>query len=56
MEYRDLVPNVQAIAGDYAGQLSLRVSGWRKSPAAWFSFWSLGSIERDDLFVGLSER
>jgi hypothetical protein len=27
---------------DYASQFSLRVSGWRKSPSAWLSFWPLG--------------
>ncbi len=29
----------------YAGLFSLRISGWRESPAAWLSFWSLGLMK-----------
>jgi hypothetical protein len=40
---RCAIPNSCPNTG-YAGQFALRVFGWRKSPAAWLSSWSLGSI------------
>ena len=38
----DQWPNTSGANADYAWQFALRVSGWRKSPAAWLSFSSLG--------------
>jgi len=37
-------PNSAGANAGYSGQFSLRVFGWRESPAAWLSFWSLGSM------------
>jgi hypothetical protein len=34
------LPNITGANACYAGQFSLRVSGWRESPAAWLSSWS----------------
>jgi hypothetical protein len=36
---------------DYALQFSLRVSGWRMSPAASLSSWSLGRYEEISISV-----
>ena len=45
-------PNITGANAGYASQFSLRVSGWRESPAAWLS--SLGDggqLRRSDMFI-----
>jgi len=41
-----LWPNSAGANADYAWQFSLRVPGWRESPAAWLNSWSLGDFAR----------